>query len=293
MKFACEMGTSTQSHPTQGTRRSVAIRPVMDSEVLPYYKKMQEPTEFEYGEYPQMETDKDTSSKLEKLFQEKSLKLTGKAYTFDSVDPEDSKTEFQPEKCPEYLHEGKKYIRVLARPYGGSVLRRGRRKPEPIKKGKPYWVEVQPIKWWKDIDGVWISQKALLGGIQLNSTKEHDWDDFDKKFMKRYLDTYFAKEIEPSKTIERTKSKKGLTALLSEQDREEIEKDDDVVRLRKERKDKIEQALKGTEKLEGKEKRKAELAILRKTNVQTLRDAEGKARAKKTAEILKKKQRTK
>ena len=55
----------------------------------------------------------------------------------------------------------------------------------------------------------------------------------------------------------------------------------------------IEQALEGTEKLEGKEKRKAELEVLRKTNVQVLRDAEGKAQAKKTAEILKKKQKTK
>ncbi len=86
---------------------------------------------------------------------------------------------------------------------------------------------------------------------------------------------------------------KGLTALLSEQDREEIEKDDDVVRLQKERKDKIKQALKATEELEGKEKRQAELAILRKTNVQALRDAEGRARAKKMASILKRKQSTK
>ena len=71
------------------------------------------------------------------------------------------------------------------------------------------------------------------------------------------------------------------------------EDDEKVVLFKKARKAIIEQALKGTEKLKGKEKRKAELAILQKTNVQVLRDEEGKARSKKIASILKRKQTTK
>ena len=55
------------------------------------------------------------------------------------------------------------------------------------------------------------------------------------------------------------------------------------------RKKVIDNALKGTRDLKGKEKREAELTILRKTNVQDLRDAEGKARGRKLAEMLKEK----
>ena len=92
----------------------------------------------------------------------------------------------------------------------------------------------------------------------------------------------------------RTKIKgKGLIALLSSQEREEIENDENVTLFRQAREALIEKALKGTEKLEGKEKRKAELEILRKTNVQGLRDAEGRARSKKMADILKRKQKGK
>ena len=86
---------------------------------------------------------------------------------------------------------------------------------------------------------------------------------------------------------------KGLATLLSEQDRKEIEDDEKVVLAREKRKTAIEQALEETEKLKGKEKRKAELAILKKTDVQKWRDEEGKARSRKMASILKKKQNTK
>ena len=96
-----------------------------------------------------------------------------------------------------------------------------------------------------------------------------------------------------SDKVEEKKSKKGLTALLSSQDKKEIEDDEKVVLFKKARKAVIEQALEGTKELKGKEKRKAELAILQKTDVQNLRDAEGKARAKKVADILKRRQKGK
>ena len=137
-----------------------------------------------------------------------------------------------------------------------------------------------------------VAKKCLFAGIQFDTKEKYDGD-FSKTSMKHYLDTYFAKEIEPVTTIERTKSKKGLTALLSSQEREEIEKDKKVSLFREARKAMIEQALEQTKKLKGKEKRKTELATLRKVNVQSLRDAEGRARAKRMASILKKKQKTK
>lgn len=80
---------------------------------------------------------------------------------------------------------------------------------------------------------------------------------------------------------------------LTPQEKREVENDENIALFRGAREAVIERALRKTEKLTGKEKKEAELAILRKTNVQGLRDAEGKARAEKMASILKKKQKGK
>lgn len=243
----------------------------------------------EYGEYPQTVADERTSEKLERLLESRSLRPTGKNYTFDSVGLRDYRTPFKATSYQEYEMDGKRYIRLHGRPADkNSTLSTG----EQVWRSDAYWIEVQPIEWLMDRSGWMVAKKCLFAGIQFDTKEKYDGD-FSKTSMKHYLDTYFAKEIESSKTIERTKAKKGLTALLSEQERKEIEDDEDVVLFRESRKALIEKKLRGTEKLGTKEKRKAEIAILRKTNVQALRDAEGKARAKKMASILKKKQKTK
>lgn len=243
----------------------------------------------EYGEYPQTVADDRTSKKLERLLESRFLRPTEKNYTFDSFSQLDYNTPFQAAAYPEYELDGKRYIRVLGRPHDDeSCLSTG----EQVESGKPYWVQVQPIEWLMDRSGTMVAKKCLFAGIQFDTKIKYDGD-FSKTSMKQYLDTYFAKEMEPSKTIERTKSKKGLIALLSSLERGEIENDEKVASFREARKAVIAHALEGAEKLVGKEKRKAELSILRKTNVQTLRDAEGKARAKKMTSILKKKQNTK
>ena len=234
----------------------------------------------EYGEYPQTVADEKTCEKFERLRGSKFIRPTGKNYTFSS----------KLKSYPEYEISGKRYVRIIPKSWDFTML--SNLKIPHI--GKALWVQVEPIQWLADENGTWISKKCLFSGIQFDTTERTYYDgDFSKTFMKHYLDTYFTKEIEPSKTIERIKGKKGLTALLSEQDRKEIEDDEKVTLFREAREALVEKKLKGTEKLDTKEKRKAELAILRKTNVQALRDAEGKSRAKKMASILKKKQRTK
>ena len=149
----------------------------------------------EYGEYPQTVADERTSRKLERLHDSRSLRPTGKNYTFDSVGLKDYDTPFKATSFSEYEMDGKRYIRVPGRPADGdSKLSTG----EQVKVEKPYWVEVQPIEWLMDRSGTMVAKKCLFAGIQFDTKSSYDGD-FSKTSMKHYLDTYFAKEMEPSK----------------------------------------------------------------------------------------------
>ena len=145
----------------------------------------------EYGEYPQTVADERTGEKLERLRGSRYLRPTGKNYTFDSV--EEYRKPFKATAYPEYEMDGKRYIRVLGRPADHhSKLSTGNQ----VRNGKPYWVEVQPIEWLMDPSGTMVAKKCLFAGIQFDTKKKYDGD-FSKTFMKHYLDTYFAKEMEP------------------------------------------------------------------------------------------------
>jgi len=161
----------------------------------------------EYGEYPQTTVDVDTSIKLEELLESKSLRPTGRNYTFDSI--EDENTPFMATSYPEYELNGKRYIRLPGIPADiNSYLSTG----EHVRKRKPYWVEVQPIEWLVDESGWMVSKKCLFAGIQLDSKDEYNGD-FKNTSLKKYLDTYFSKEMGHEEIISRQKRDKVLTGL--------------------------------------------------------------------------------
>ena len=160
----------------------------------------------EYGEYPQTVADKKTSKKLEDLLKKGELNLTGKKYTFDGVshkasDRKEGWVSAPFKQCPEYIHEGKKYIRLNGNPcrVGTSKLSNG----EKAQFEKVYWVQVEPIEWLKDSSGYWISKKCLLSGINFNGG-DYD-DDFEDTDLKKFLDAFFIKEIEPTSEKHKTK----------------------------------------------------------------------------------------
>ena len=198
--------------------REFSVRPALspsETEKLTLTRKKKDKSGVdivEYGEYPQTLADKQTSAQLEDLFQSQSLSLTGKNYTFDSVAFYDYDTEFKPISFAEYELDGKKYIRVPS-----PLLCNHSRWPggEQIQTGEPNWFQVQPIEWLVDRSGTWVSKKCLLTGIQFDTGKEHD-SDFSKTFMKKYLDTYFAKEMEPSELESDKNRKKVLTGLSAQ-----------------------------------------------------------------------------
>lgn len=165
----------------------------------------------EYGQYPQTVADERTSEELERLHGSRSLRPTGKNYTFDSVDLGDYRTSFKATSFSEYEMDGKRYIRVPGRPTDSdSVLSTG----EKVESGKPYWVEVQPIEWLMDRSGWVVAKKCLFAGIPFD-TKDSYVGNFSKTSMKHYLDTYFAKEMEPTgrvaaRTVSRDYEEEGI-----------------------------------------------------------------------------------
>jgi len=165
----------------------------------------------EYGEYPQTVVDELTFLELERGYNLKSIYPTGKNYTFNSVDIHGHFTPFKAKTYPEYELNGKKYIRVPGYPSeDNSKLSTG----EQVKRGKAYWVEVQPIEWLMDKSGWMVSKKCLFAGVHIDTLETHH-SDFSKTFMKKYLDTYFAREIEPSKMVDK-EAIKGLSERLAE-----------------------------------------------------------------------------
>ncbi len=189
--------------------RTIAARPALPptetSKIKPNNVKIINGIRFgEYWESAQTVADVHTRERLEKLYTSNSLPLSGKNYTFDSVDSRDYRTPFKATTYPEYELDGERYIRVLARPADNdSILSTGER----VEKGKFYWLKTEPIEWLIDKSGWWVSKKCLFAGIQFN-THEKCNGDFSKKAIKHYLDTYFSKEIEPAEhTVIRETSK--------------------------------------------------------------------------------------
>lgn len=152
----------------------------------------------EYGEYPQTLAPKNVAKDLENAFSNGQLKTTGKSYTFDREEYNAYKKPFNAEEHFEYQHNDKRYIRVKAKPLDKlSMLSTG----ELVEANKAYWLKVQPIDWLKDPSGVLIAKNGLFSGVQFDMTSNYTGD-FKSTFMKKYLDTYFAKEMMIGRNID-------------------------------------------------------------------------------------------
>ena len=165
----------------------------------------------DFGEYPQTIADGQLALELERSFAHKTLRTTGKHYTFDSSDVLGYFAGIQEERCVEYEHKGRKYIRVLAQPADDdSRLSNG----QPVQDNEPYWVRVAHIEWLVDPTGFWVARKCLLAGIQFDANERYEGD-FSQTFMKKDLNTYFIKEIQPS-ILKQSKSKGSIWTFLKQ-----------------------------------------------------------------------------
>jgi len=151
--------------------------------------------EVEFGEYPQTIVSGNLFKTLEMLYSNKIIKQTGKSYTTDSVKNLDINVNFIKKTYFEYEHEGKKYVRLVGDKIAiGRVLSNN----DVVKKNKPYWIEVEPIKWMIDKrTGIALSKKILFSGIQFDNKEDYKGN-FENTNIKKYMDDYFSKDIIPS-----------------------------------------------------------------------------------------------
>ena len=159
--------------------------------------------EIEYGEYPQTIVDENYSRELERAYNNRSLRTTGKNYTTDSVRYQDTDTSFRARTHTEYEYNGSKYIRFVGDlNCEGEVLSDGR----TIETGQAYWVRVEPITWLVDERAnIALSKKLIFSGLQFKNHRDYKGD-FDRTDIKQFMDNYFSKEIVSDRVYSQTTS---------------------------------------------------------------------------------------
>ena len=145
-----------------------------------------------YGEYPQTKVDETLSNELEKNYSKGSIKKTGKTYSTDSVNYDYYGFSFAPRSHDELEYNGKKYIRIIG-DYNAMDITYS--DGNTIKKGEPFWVAVEPIKWLVDEKAnIALSKKILFSGVQFYNGDRYDGN-FNNTDIKKFMDKYFSKEI--------------------------------------------------------------------------------------------------
>ncbi len=138
--------------------------------------------------YPQTIVDSVPSDQLEDAFRLNELKTTDKSFWLYGLD---NNGDGKQQQYKVYTSKDKFYIRFFAiNPAVYASFSDGRW----IDPETPYWIKVQPIEWLKEPSGIWVSQKGLFVGIQMQYD-ETSYKCFEKSFMKWYFNKYFSKEM--------------------------------------------------------------------------------------------------
>ena len=180
--------------------------------------------EIEYGEYPQYVVSTSMESELEQAYRSGTIRKTGKTYTTDSRKWNYNSSPFKAVEHEEYEYNGKKYIRAYYRNTDIFTLSNGKQ----YKEGDNVWIEVSPLKWYVDYDArIMLCKNLVVSGIRF--CNDHSYDgNFKNTEMYKFLNTYFARDIEPS-TIHQMQQKEEISEL--KESRKEIKKRENPYRL--------------------------------------------------------------
>lgn len=153
-----------------------------------------------YGEYPQyIVYDNILSNELEAMYNNKMLQETGKYYTTDYINDSDKNKRFKPRIHVEYEYNGEKYLRFMGKPLSaGKTLSNG----ENIIEKKYYWLKVEPLTWLiAEKSNIAISKNIIFSGLPFNKLTNLI-KEFNHTDIKRCMDLFLIKDIEPSISIE-------------------------------------------------------------------------------------------
>ena len=152
--------------------------------------------EVEYGEYPQKAVSKGLQDKLERAYEQSSIKKTGKTYTTYPRKYDEYNKEFRAQIIEEYsFDDEKKYVRVKANSYFDDDSSFGLSNGERYRSGDYVWVEVKPIKWLIDEkNDIALSKRVLFAGVPFQYDGNYTGD-FRTTTIKQFMDNSFSKEI--------------------------------------------------------------------------------------------------
>lgn len=180
-------------------RRDVAARPALPPSVTSAIRHGVAGAMPEYGSYPQTIASDAISRRLEAEYKSRRLSATGNKYTFDGAKNGDYGASFKAVDYPEYIMDGRRYIRVVATPRDeDSILSNGHR----LSDGDICWIEVLPIKWMADRSGWWVAHQALFAGVKFDDRSSYDGN-FSRTAIKKYLDKYFVPQMTQSRVSAR------------------------------------------------------------------------------------------
>ena len=158
--------------------------------------------EVEYGYYPQNAVSSDMQTKLERAYSSGRIRKTGNGYTTDSRAYDDYDESFLAQTHAEYEYNGKRYVRVEANSYYDGddfTLSNG----EDYCDGDSVWVEVAPVKWLVDERAkMMITEKLIFAGVQFNKERNYNTRDFDKTYIKTFMDRYLARDLVQARGLE-------------------------------------------------------------------------------------------
>lgn len=146
-----------------------------------------------YGEYPQTVITGDEKERITELYENGTMKPTGKTYGaegfrveryYDGNDFKYEETEYQ-----EYELDGEKY--VLAE---RAVFDNG-------DSSRKFWAKVEPIEWLVDEkSGLAVSKKVIVGGIPLKRNGLYTGN-INKTRVQNFIDNDLAYDIQPTKKM--------------------------------------------------------------------------------------------
>lgn len=148
---------------------------------------------FLFGAYPQTVADVQKAMTLEQRFFARTLTKTKNAYTYFVDDAQAGYPSQRPQRCFEYEIDGKRYVRVIPEKIHflrqGLILSDGQK----LESEKPYWVEVEPLKWMvfgKKIspNNQLLDKEAYLSVIPVaGMTWDKTAEFFEKTFTKEMM----------------------------------------------------------------------------------------------------------
>ncbi len=190
-KVLC-VGKDAEITSASATVGKIGVRPTINySLIKPYISssKVIKPglEEVEFGEYPNMNVNKELGFKLENEYFNNNLATLSKSYSIGNG----SSDNFAVTKCPVYEYEGEKYIRFVPnKSFYYTMLSNN----SSIEKDRPYWIKVCPVKWIVDVENdMAVTKDVLFSGVPYSNGIPRG---YSYSLINEYLDKYFSNEIE-------------------------------------------------------------------------------------------------